>query len=157
MNKPDRYRYPAVMGYDDETKMFYLLWPDLPGCTTTGKTEDEALKNAAEAMSLHLWGMEVDGDEIPAPTPLHRLDLGEYVEEGEKIVAVLVEVWMPSFRERMETKAVNRTVTLPGWLDSQAKRAALNYSQILQDGIMERLKISRKVVQRKKSGVKSLV
>jgi len=64
---------------------------------------------------------------------------------------------MPSFRERMETKAVNRTVTLPGWLDSQAKRAALNYSQILQDGIMERLKISRVVVQRKKSGAKSLV
>ncbi len=111
--------------------------PDLPGCTTTGATEDEALEHAREAMSLHLWGMEVDEDEIPAPTPLHQLDLGEYLEEGEKIVAVLVEVWMPSFRERMETKAVNRTVTLPGWLDSQAKRAALNYSQILQDGIME--------------------
>jgi len=157
MNTPDRYRYPAVLGYDASTNQYYLLWPDLPGCTTTGATEDEALEHAREAMSLHLWGMEVDGDEIPAPTPLHRLDLGEYVEEGEKIVAVLVEVWMPSFRERMETKAVNRTVTLPGWLDSQAKRAALNYSQILQDGIMERLKISRVVVQRKKSGVKSLV
>ncbi|HRW00026.1 MAG TPA: type II toxin-antitoxin system HicB family antitoxin [Aminobacteriaceae bacterium] len=157
MNTPDRYRYPAVLGYDVSTNQYYVLWPDLPGCTTTGATEDEALEHAREAMSLHLWGMEVDGDEIPAPTPLHRLDLGEYVEEGEKIVAVLVEVWMPSFRERMETKAVNRTVTLPGWLDSQAKRAALNYSQILQDGIMERLKISRVVVQRKKSGVKSLV
>ena len=157
MNTPDRYRYPAVLGYDASTNQYYLLWPDLPGCTTTGATEDEALEHAREAMSLHLWGMEVDGDEIPAPTPLHRLDLGEYVEEGEKIVAVLVEVWMPSFRERMETKAVNRTVTLPGWLDSQAKRAALNYSQILQDGIMERLKISRVVVQRKKSGAKSLV
>ncbi len=157
MNSPDRYRYPSVLGYDASTNQYYVLWPDLLGCTTTGATEDEALEHGREAMSLHLWGMEVDGDEIPAPTPLHRLDLGEYVEEGEKIVAVLVEVWMPSFRERMETKAVNRTVTLPGWLDSQAKRAALNYSQILQDGIMERLKISRKVVQRKKSGVKSLV
>ncbi len=157
MNTPDRYRYPAVLGYDASTNQYYVLWPDLPGCTTTGATEDEALEHARESMSLHLWGMEVDEDEIPAPTPLHRLDLGEYVEEGEKIVAVLVEVWMPSFRERMETKAVNRTVTLPGWLDSQAKRAALNYSQILQDGIMERLKISRKVVQRKKSGAKSLV
>ena len=157
MNTPDRYRYPAVLGYDASTNQYYVLWPDLPGCTTTGATEDEALEHAREAMSLHLWGMEVDEDEIPAPTPLHQLDLGEYVEEGEKIVAVLVEVWMPSFRERMETKAVNRTVTLPGWLDSQAKRAALNYSQILQDGIMERLKISRKVVQCKKSGAKLLV
>jgi len=61
---------------------------------------------------------------------------------------------MPSFREKMETKAVNRTVTLPGWLDSHAKRAALNYSQILQDGIMERLKISRTVAKHKKSRAK---
>lgn len=65
-------------------------------------------------MSLHLWGMEADGDEVSAPTPLHKLDSGEYAEEGEKVVAVLIEAWMPYFRESMETKAVNRTVTLPG-------------------------------------------
>jgi predicted RNase H-like HicB family nuclease/post-segregation antitoxin (ccd killing protein) len=154
MNKPDKYRYPAVLGYDVPTKHYYVLWPDLPGCTTTGETEDEALDNAREAMSLHLWGLEDDGDEIPSPTPLQKLDLSEYLDDGNKIVVVLVEVWMPSFREKMETKAVNRTVTLPGWLDSHAKRAALNYSQILQDGIMERLKISRTVAKHKKSRAK---
>jgi predicted RNase H-like HicB family nuclease/post-segregation antitoxin (ccd killing protein) len=151
MNRPDKYRYPAVLGYDSSTKQYYVLWPDLPGCTTTGETEDEALENAREAMSLHLWGMEDDRDTIPSPTPLQNLDLKEYAEDGNRIVAVLIEIWMPSFREKMETKAVNRTVTLPGWLDSQAKRAALNYSQILQDGIMERLKISRTVAKLKKS------
>ena len=154
MNKPDKYRYPAVLGYDAFTKQYYVLWPDLPGCTTTGETEDEALENAREAMSLHLWGMEDDRDTILPPTPLQQLDLEEYTEDGNKIVVVLIEIWMPSFRERMETKAVNRTVTLPGWLDSQAKRAALNYSQILQDGIMERLKISRTVAKLKTSRAK---
>ena len=54
---------------------------------------------------------------------------------------------MASFREKMETKAVNRTVTLPGWLDKEAKSASLNYSQILQDGIMERLNISRQIAK----------
>lgn len=151
MNKPDKYRYPAVLGYDASTKQYYVLWPDLPGCTTTGETEDEALENAREAMSLHLWGMEDDRDTIPPPTPLHKIDLDEYRGDGNRIVVVLIEIWMPSFREKMETKAVNRTVTLPGWLDSQAKHADLNYSQILQDGIMERLKISRAVVTLKKS------
>jgi predicted RNase H-like HicB family nuclease/post-segregation antitoxin (ccd killing protein) len=151
MNRPDKYRYPAVLGYDTSTKQYYVLWPDLPGCTTTGETEDEALQNAREAMSLHLWGMEDDMDSIPPPTPLQKLDLDEYREDGNRIVVVLIEIWMPSFREKMETKAVNRTVTLPGWLDSQAKRASLNYSQILQDGIMERLKISRTVAKLKKS------
>jgi predicted RNase H-like HicB family nuclease len=155
MSRPDKYRYPAVLGYDETAKKYYVLWPDLPGCTTTGETEDEALANAREAMSLHLWGLEEDGDEIPAPTLLQNLDLEKFGEEGEKIISVLIEIWMPSFRERMETKAVNRTVTLPGWLDSQAKRASLNYSQILQDGIMERLKISRVVAKKRKSKIKT--
>ena len=155
MNRPEKYRYPAALGYDELTKKYYVLWPDLPGCTTTGETEDEALENAREAMSLHLWGLEEDGDKIPAPTPLQKINLEEFTKEGNKVVAVLIEIWMPSFRERMATKAVNRTVTLPGWLDNQAKRASLNYSQILQDGIMERLKISRTVTKKKKSRVKT--
>ena len=143
MNRPDKYRYPAVLGYDEPTKQYYVLWPDLPGCTTTGDTDNEAMENAKEAMSLHLWGMEDDGDVIPNPTPIQQLDLNEYEEDGNKFVVVVVEAWMLSFREKMETKAVNRTVTLPNWLDKEAKTASLNYSQILQDGLMERLGISR--------------
>lgn len=157
MNKPDRYRYPAVLGYDDPSKQYYVLWPDLPGCTTTGRTEDEALKNAREAMSVHLWGMEDDGDAIPTPTPIQQLDLSEYEEDGNKFVVILVEIWMPSFRDRMETKAVNRTVTLPGWMDREAKQASLNYSQVLQDGIMERLKISRTVTRKEKERIEALL
>jgi len=147
--RPDKYRYPAFLGLDEATGRYYILFPDLPGCTTTGDTEDEVLASASEALSLHLFGMEDDGDEIPTPSSL----IGLHGENGEAVT--LVEVWMPSFREKMETKAVNRTVTLPGWLDKEAKIAALNYSQILQDGIMERLKISRQVSKLKKRRIGS--
>jgi len=144
MNKPDKYKYPALLGFDEPTGRYYILFPDLPGCTTTGDTEEETLSNAKEAMSLHLFGMEDDGDEIPSPSSIVGLK-GESDE-----TAVIVEIWMPSFRERMETKAVNKTVTLPGWLDKVGKAANLNYSQILQDGIMERLGVSRATVHEKK-------
>jgi len=145
MNKPDKYKYPAFLGLDEPTGRYYILFPDLPpGCTTTGDTEEEVFNNAKEAMSLHLFGMEDDGDEIPSPSAI----IGLKGERGE--TAVLVEVWMPSFREKMETKAVNKTVTLPGWLDKAGKAANLNYSQILQDSIMERLGVSRATVQEKK-------
>ena len=145
--RPARYCYPALIGFDVPTGRYYLLFPDLPGCTTTGDTEGEALENAREALSLHLYGMEDDGDEIPIPSGI----VGLQGENGEAVV--LIEVWMPSFRERMETKAVNRTITLPGWLDKEAKVANLNYSQILQDGIMQRLRISRTVTRRRKSKI----
>lgn len=143
--RPARYCYPAFIGFDVPTKCYYILFPDLPGCTTQGYMEEEALVCAKEALSLHLYGMEDDGDEIPEPSSI----VGLKGEDGEAVV--LIEVWMPSFRERMETKAVNRTVTLPGWLDKEAKVASLNYSQILQDGIMERLRISRTVQKKRRA------
>jgi predicted RNase H-like HicB family nuclease len=135
--KPAKYIYPAILGYDRPTGKYYVLWPDLPGCTTTGNTPEEALVNANEAMTLHLYGMEEDNDEIPAQS----LIVGIPHDNNEALI--LVEAWMPSFREKMETKAVNRTVTLPNWLDQAAKEAGLKYSQVLQDGIMQRLKIRR--------------
>lgn len=141
---PPKYTYPAFLGFDEPTGRYYVLFHDLPGCTTTGDTEEEVLRNAHEALSLHLYGMEDDGDKIPAPSAI----VGLKGENSEAVV--LIEVWMPSFRERMETKAINRTVTLPGWLDREAKTANLNYSQILQDGIMERLKVSRTVQRQRR-------
>ncbi|GHV43532.1 antitoxin HicB [Synergistales bacterium] len=147
MRKPDRYRYPAFIGLDDATGRYYILFPDLPGCTTTGDTEEEALQNAKEAMSLHLFGMENDRDEIPIPGSV----LEARGENDEPIV--LIEAWMPSFREKMETKAVNKTVTLPDWLDKEGRSANLNYSQILQYAIIERLSISRSIVRKIKRKV----
>ncbi|WP_274436564.1 type II toxin-antitoxin system HicB family antitoxin [Alicyclobacillus sp. ALC3] len=49
-------------------------------------TTEEAVKNAREAMALHLYGMEQDGDPISEPTPIHKLR----VAENQAIV--LVEV-----------------------------------------------------------------
>lgn len=144
----NRYRYPAFLCYDSEvTKKYYVLWYDLPGCTTVADTADEAVKKAHEAMSLHLYGMEKDGDEIPEPTPLSELDMS--CEEAEECIAVVpIEVYMPSFREKMDTKSVNRTITLPRWLDDAAKSASVNFSQVMQDALMSRLHISRTLVSR---------
>ena len=93
--------------------------------------------------------MEEDGDDIPEPTQEQNIDYSEYEEPGYRLVTVLIEVWMPAFRERMSSKATTRAVTLPGWLDKAAKAANLNYYHILQDAIMERLSISRQAVQGK--------
>jgi predicted RNase H-like HicB family nuclease len=49
-----------------ENKSDYgVSFPDFPGCITAGATLDEARKNAVEALSLHIQGMQEDGDEIP--------------------------------------------------------------------------------------------
>lgn len=92
MDYPKTYRFPAVFEYGNEEIGVYF--PDLPGCITGGETE-EAFHSAQEAMGLHLFGMEQDGEEIPKASLLKDVSL----EGNER--AVWIEVYMPSFDSLM--------------------------------------------------------
>ena len=70
---------------------------------------------------------------IPDPTPLSRVD----VQANER--AVLVDVYMPSIRMAQINRSVNRTVTLPAWLNAAALERNVNFSQILQDALKKEL------------------
>ncbi|MCL1874780.1 MAG: type II toxin-antitoxin system HicB family antitoxin [Synergistaceae bacterium] len=141
----DKYTYPALFAYENGVDGIGVVFPDLPGCVSHGKNENDALRMGREALSLHLWGMEQDEDEIPAPTPIHDLNYEEYKASGVHLAVVLVDVWMKLFREEMDNKSVTRAVTLPQWLDMRAKDAGLSYSKVLQDGLMNRLELNRQI------------
>ncbi len=40
---------------------FGVIFPDLDGCVGWGETQDDAVANAREALSLHLEGMAEEG------------------------------------------------------------------------------------------------
>jgi predicted RNase H-like HicB family nuclease len=42
--------------------------PDVPGCIALGDTQEEALREYAEALRLHFEGLREDGLPIPAPS-----------------------------------------------------------------------------------------
>ena len=71
----DIYIYPAILNYTD--KGIAIEFPDLPGCLPCADTTEEAVKNAKEAMGLHLCGMEKDNDPIPKPTDITKLKYTE--------------------------------------------------------------------------------
>ena len=39
-----------------------VYWPDLPGCASMGDDLRHAERMAAEALGLHIYGMELDGN-----------------------------------------------------------------------------------------------
>jgi antitoxin HicB len=49
----------------DEQKGFVVSVPALPGCFTYGRTYEQALKNAAEAILCYLDGLVADGETLP--------------------------------------------------------------------------------------------
>lgn len=133
----DRYVYPAIFDYADDG--ISIEFPDLPGCLPCASTTEEAVKNAREAMALHLYGMEQDGDPIAEPTPIHKL------RAAEDQAIVLVEVWMPPFRDEIEQKAVKKTLTIPKWLDDLAVDQHVNFSHLLQDALKQYLGVKDRV------------
>jgi predicted RNase H-like HicB family nuclease len=42
--------------------------PDLPGCVSTGATQEEVERNMQEAIELHLEGLREEGYPIPEPS-----------------------------------------------------------------------------------------
>jgi len=125
------YSFPAFFFYDDDG--ISVEFPDLPGCLTCAQTSEEAFRRAKDALGLHLYGMEADGDPIPAPTPVDCL----HPEDGG--VLVLVEAYMPAVRDRIHNRSVKKTLTLPAWLNREAEAANINFSQVLQEGLKQRL------------------
>lgn len=132
--KKDFYVYPAVLTFDDGYDIA-VTFPDLPGCATSGENEKEAMDMAKEALSLHLFGMEQDGDEIPEPSSFKSVR--QELDENECMV--FIEVFMPAIRMAQENKSVNRTVTLPAWLNAKALECGVNFSAVLQEALKTQL------------------
>ncbi len=124
---PNTYAFPAILYYDPDG--ISVEFPDLPGCLPCAQTTEEAFRNAKEALGLHLYGMEQDGDPIPAATPIQDIR----PEEGG--VLVMIEVFMPSVRDRIRNRVVKKTLTIPAWLNREAEAAHVNFSQLLQDAL----------------------
>lgn len=134
MKKVERYFYPAIFTYEPG-KEIAIDFPDLK-CATSGTDENDALLSARELLGCVLNGLEEDGEPIPAPSRLSEIR----TKENER--SVLIDVYMPSVRMANVNRAVNRTVTLPAWLNSAALERNVNFSQVLQDALKEQLHLA---------------
>ncbi len=47
-------KWRVILEQDSETSDWAAWCPELPGCTSAGKTEEEALDNIREAIELYL-------------------------------------------------------------------------------------------------------
>ena len=131
--RKDTYSYIAVISFEDDG--ISIDFPDLSGCFTCAANEKDIFKTAKEVLGLHLWSMERDNELIPEPSKIKDIKL----ESNE--TTMLVEVFMPPVRDRINNKVVKKTLTIPLWLNAEAERQGVNFSMILQNGLKQYLHI----------------
>ena len=131
--------YIAII-HKDKGSSFGVLFPDVPGCYSAGKTTIEAFTNATEALSMHIESLEAEGMDIPPARSLEELKLDkEFVEQA--IDGMLF--YIPLFANVGRKKRVNITVeeNLLGAIDTEAaKRGLTRTSFLLQSAKKEILK-----------------
>lgn len=113
--------YLAVLE-SGEDGSYSVSFPDLPGCFSYGKNLTEAQQMAEEAASLHVYGMERDGDEIPTPS----LNLSRENTDGNVVMPVTIHPDL--YRTKRDNERVKTNITLPAWLKRIAEERKVNYS-----------------------------
>lgn len=128
----DIYIFPALFE-PSEDGGYCITFPDLPGCITEGDSLDEAMYMAKDALELYLFNLEDDCEAIPTPSA------PENIETEKHAFVVPVKAYMPLIREEMANKSVKKTLTIPYWLNKAAESSHINFSQVLQFALKERL------------------
>lgn len=122
--------FPAIFTYDGE--YYNVDFIDLKGCSTFGNSIQEAYAMAQDAMGLYL-------DELtnfPKPT----LDFSNIDLQKNQFIS-FVSIDMEEYRKKFNNKAVKKTLTIPAWLNFLAEKNNINFSQILQEALKEKLNI----------------
>jgi predicted RNase H-like HicB family nuclease len=60
--------YTIILEPDEDTDGYTVLVPALPGCVTQGRSRDEAIEHAKEAIAAYIESLEADGEPVPADT-----------------------------------------------------------------------------------------
>ena len=127
--------YPAVF-IPEEDGGFSVFFPDIPGCITGGDSMNQSYEMAFEALGLVLSYMKDKKELIPSASNPQDIKL----EEGQFIV--VIEFDMNAYKRKTESIAVKKTLTIPSWLNDAALEKNVNFSQVLQDALMEKLHIA---------------
>jgi predicted RNase H-like HicB family nuclease len=61
------YKYEIIIYWDKQDHAYIAEVPELPGCLAHGKTYDDALRNAQEAIQLWIDTAKEFGDPVPEP------------------------------------------------------------------------------------------
>ena len=120
------YVYPAVF-HPNEDGSITILFPDLPGCISEGKSLENALYMAQDALRVWIESTLEDKTPVPSASTLAEVPVGS----GEFVNFIRADV--------KDSRAVRRTVSIPRWMDDKASEAGLSLSRVLQDALRDRL------------------
>ena len=124
--------YPAIF-HKAEEGGFWITFPDIPECLTEGNDMTQAYEMAVNALGLALTSREIENEPIPEPSAP-----SDIIVEKDSFL-VVVEFDILAYKKRTSPRAVKKTLSIPEWLNEEATAIGVNFSQVLQEALMQKL------------------
>lgn len=128
--------YPAIFSPLEEQPGFCVTFPDLPGCVTQGNSLSEAMEMAQDAAAGWVLDELEDGNPAPSATALRDI---KNIPANDSVGLILVDI--DEYAEKYGSKAIRKNCTIPAWLNTAAEKANINFSSVLQEGLLNQLNI----------------
>ncbi|MGN0154129.1 MAG: type II toxin-antitoxin system HicB family antitoxin [Lachnospiraceae bacterium] len=126
--------YPAVF-QQEETGEYSVFFPDIPGCNSCGKNLPEAYEMAFDALGIMLTYFDEEHMTIPEPSEPSQIQL-----EDNQFVAIIRFDYI-EYKKKVSNKSVKKTLSIPEWLNEAALQANINFSNVLQEALKQKLDI----------------
>ena len=134
--------YPACFLKDESG--YYVIFPDLNYLATFAPSLEEGLSAAIDCLAGYLHSCRINGEKVPEPTPMQTLSVEEIAAEMEMPAAEafinMIAVDVDEYARLHFEKSVKKTLTIPVWMNKAALKRGLNFSQVLQEALTERLR-----------------
>jgi len=124
--------YPAIF-HKAEEGGFWITFPDIPECMTQGDDMQQAYEMAVDALGLAITSRQEEKIDLPAPSLPY--DLTVNMDE----FCVVIEFDLLAYKKRTNSKAVKKTLSIPEWLNEEAMALGINFSQVLQEALMQKV------------------
>ena len=129
-----KYTYPAIFEKEQEGG-YSIYFPDIVGCYTQAEDTAEGIENAGDALCLMMYELEKQGRPIPKSSNIKDIKV------SDDDVVTLIACDTQFYKNYYEGKSVKINATIPLWLKEAGEKKRVNFSQILQNGVKEYLRL----------------
>lgn len=127
--------YAAVLT-PDKSGGYSVSIPDL-NIGTQGETIAECIEMARDAIGLCGISMEDEGKPIPEPFSLNP-------SHKSNEIITLIDIDFTAYRRANDIRTVRKNVTIQSWLNDLAEKEGINFSQVLSEGLKQKLNIKNR-------------
>ena len=110
---------------------FWVSFPDFPECFTQGESLEETYAMAVDALGLCI--SEYTSKDLP------KASLPSDITVPKDATLALVSLDLAAYRRKHNTKAVKKTLSIPEWLNEEALALGINFSQVLQEALLQKI------------------